>query len=263
MRTFLIAALLVIAAPAAAQDWAVDRLDESPRHHEWAEVDYDGRTVHSFVTYPERDEAVPAVVVIHENRGLTDWVRLFADRLAAEGYITIAPDLLSGFDEAHDRTSDFESSDAARSAIYELEGAQVIADLHAIRDHVAGLSASTGTVSVAGFCWGGSRSFEFATYSDEIAAAFVFYGTPPDDERLSEISTPVYGFYGESDERVNATIEPTAETMSELGLAYEYEIYDGVGHAFMRQGADPDADQTARQAREAAFDRLTNLLGSL
>lgn len=250
-------------APAAAQDWALEELERSPRHHEWAAVNYDGRTVHSFLTYPEVEEDAPAVIVIHENRGLTDWVRLFADRLAAEGYITIAPDLLSGFDEEHERTSDFASSDAARSAIYELDGEQVITDLQAVRSYVAELPAATGTVSVAGFCWGGSRSFEFATHSDEIAAGFVFYGTPPDEERLAEIGAPIYGFYGENDQRVNATIEPTVAAMEELGNTYEYEIYDGVGHAFMRQGAAPDADETARSAREAAFERLLDLLESL
>lgn len=264
MRTFLtLLAVAFLVFPVSAQDWAIEELEDSPRHHEWAEVSYDGRTVHSFLTYPEVEGDAPAVIVIHENRGLTDWVRLFADRLAAEGYITIAPDLLSGFDGEHERTSDFASSDAARDAIYALDGEQVIADLQAVRSYVAELPAATGTVSVAGFCWGGSRSFELATYSDEIAAAFVFYGTPPDEERLAEIDVPVYGFYAENDQRVNATIDPTADAMEELGNPYDYEIYDGVGHAFMRQAAAPDADDTARSAREAAFERLLGLLESL
>src|SRR6056297_4128942 len=106
-------AFLFASQAVSAQDYALQQLEESPRHHEWVEVTDGDRTIHNFVVYPEVSENAMAVIVIHENRGLTDWVRSFADQLAAEGYIAIAPDLLSGFDENHERTSDFETSDAA------------------------------------------------------------------------------------------------------------------------------------------------------
>ncbi|MDZ7718754.1 MAG: dienelactone hydrolase family protein [Balneolaceae bacterium] len=90
-----------------AQDYAMEQLENSPRHHEWVDVEYDGRTVHSFVAYPETNEETPAVIVIHENRGLNDWARSFTDQVAKAGYIAIAPDLLSGFSDEYERTTDF------------------------------------------------------------------------------------------------------------------------------------------------------------
>jgi carboxymethylenebutenolidase len=247
-----------------AQDFAVRSLEDSPRHHEWVEVPSEGRTVHSFVAHPETDEPTPAVVVIHENRGLTDWVRSFADRLAGEGYLAIAPDLLSEFDPEHERTVDFATSDAARAAIYELDPEQVTSDLHAVRDYAAELPSTTGAVAVMGFCWGGSTTFRFATRSSDISAALVFYGTAPDDlEALRSISAPVHGFYAENDERVNATIPETESRMERFGKSYDVEVYEGVGHAFMRAGADPGASAPARAANDAAFRRVLQILAEL
>ena len=97
MRTLGIAAAAALATvTASAQDWAVKKLEASPRHQEWAQVKSGERTVHAFVVFPESKSKSTVVIVIHENRGLTDWVRTVADRLASEGYIAIAPDLLSG-----------------------------------------------------------------------------------------------------------------------------------------------------------------------
>lgn len=260
----LIAPLLALSA-AAQQSPAAEGLESSPRHHEWVDVPAgDGRTVRSFVAYPEAEADVPAVVVIHENRGLTDWVRSFADDLAGAGYLAVAPDLLSGFDAEHPHTGAFESSDAARQAIYELDPEQVTADLQAIREYAAGLPGSNGTTAVAGFCWGGSQTFRFATHSEDVAAAFVFYGTAPDDpQRIAAISAPVYGFYGQTDQRVNATISRTQKAMAAFGKTYDPVIYDGVGHAFMRRASQPDAPPEAQKARDAAFERLTDLLAGL
>lgn len=264
-RTVLILCLALYALPLCAQEYAVERLENSPRHHEWVEVSADdGRSIHSFVAYPENAEDALAVVVIHENRGLTDWVRSFADRLAGAGYLAIAPDLLSGFDDAYRRTSDFESSDAARDALYELDPEQVISDLHAVQDYIAEASASNGQTVVAGFCWGGAQAFRFATHAPDLAAALVFYGSPPEDEeRIRNIAAPVYGFYGENDQRINATIPDTETRMAEHGNTYAYEIYDDAGHAFMRRGDDPDDDPEQRQARDAAWTRVTDILADI
>lgn len=266
VKAFLLAACLSFTVfPSAAQDFALEQLEESPRHHEWVTVSTpDGRNVHSFVAYPEREESTPAVIVIHENRGLTDWVRSAADQVAAAGYLAIAPDLLSEFDAEHERTSDFESSDAARSAIYDLDNEQVIRDLQAVQEHVAEMPASTGTTAVMGFCWGGSQTFRFATYASDLSAALVFYGTGPEDEaRIQNVSAPVYGFYGETDERVNSTIPRTEELMETHGKTYEYEIYDDAGHAFMRRGDDPDGGAEHQKARDAAWDRVERILSDL
>lgn len=265
MRLIVSLMLLLAGLQAEARDPAQSRLDDSPRHHEWIEVQAEpDRVVHAFVAYPETDADARAVIVIHENRGLTDWVRSFADRLAEAGYVAVAPDLLSGFDAERDRTADFASSDAARSAIYELDGARVLEDLEAVRAHVETMPGVRGEPAVAGFCWGGSQAFRYATAADDIAAALVFYGTAPEeDEAIAGISAPVYGFYGADDQRVNATIPATEARMDRHGKSYDYEIYEGAGHAFMRRGADPEADAGAREAREKAWDRLERILDGL
>lgn len=247
-----------------AQDFALEQLENSPRHHEWVQVEYDGRQVHSFVAYPETSEDVPVMIVIHENRGLTDWVRSFADQVAEAGYIAIAPDLLSGFDENHERTSDFESSDAARDALYQLDPDQVTGDLMAVQEYASSLSATNGQIVVGGFCWGGSQTFRYATNADGLEAALVFYGSPPsDEEAYANISAPVYGFYGEDDQRINSTIPEAEELMEEHNNTYDYVIYDGAGHAYMRSGDDPDGSEANIAARDQSWDRLKEIFSNL
>lgn len=258
---FLTAFLFTVAL--FGQDFALEQLEKSPRHHEWVGVEYEGRTVHSFVTYPQRSDDAPAVIVIHENRGLTDWVRSFSDRLAGEGYLVIAPDLLSEFDAEHAKTSSFGSSDAARNAIYQLEADQITSDLHAVYEYMKSEPASTGEVYVMGFCWGGSQTFRYATNNPNIQGSLVFYGTAPEDpQAIGKIGAPVYGFYGGNDQRVNSTIEKTETLMKEAGKTYRYQIYPGAGHAYMRRGADPEGSQENKQARENSWQRMLQILES-
>ncbi len=240
------------------------RLNESPRHHEWVDVKNGEKTIHTWVVYPERSDSAPAVLVIHENRGLNDWARSLADQVAEAGYIAVAPDLLSGFSEEFDRTSDFADDDAARDALYELDPAQVQSDLKVVAEYAKSIEASNGKLATAGFCWGGAQSFEFASQSDQADAVMVFYGTSPEDVTAYEsIQAPVYGFYGGADERVNATIDRAQQAMSSLNKPYEVEIYDGAGHAFMRSGETPDGDPANRAARQAAFERMKEVLSGL
>jgi carboxymethylenebutenolidase len=244
-----------------AQDFALKRLEESPRHHEWVQVKYENRVVHAFLVFPEKKEKTPAVIVIHENRGLTDWVRGLADQLAEAGFIAIAPDLLSGTGPDGGKTSDFANSDAAREGIYKLKPEQVTADLKAVYDHVAKLPASNGKVAVSGFCWGGSQTFRFATNHPKLAAAFVFYGTGPSDpEAIARIACPVYGFYGGDDARVNATIPKSTELMKSAGKFYDPVTYEGARHAFMRRGEAPNAAEANKKARDEALSRFLGLL---
>jgi carboxymethylenebutenolidase len=261
MKVFL-NALLLVTFPVAvqAQDWARESLSKSPRHHEWVQVKHDDRVVHAFVAYPEVKKKSPAVVLIHENQGLTDWVRSVADQLAAAGYVAIAPDLLSGT-QGKEKTSDFENADAARKAISQLNMNQVTADLNAVTDFVKKLPAASGKVAVAGFCWGGARTFAFAKARPDISAAFVFYGTGPED--VSGIKGPVFGFYGENDARVNATIQASAQQMKDAKLRFEPVIYKGAGHGFMRTGEDPNGGADDKQARKDAWARWLKLLKSM
>jgi len=264
MSILALAACLLFAGTAAAQDWAKARLEKSPRHQEWVAVKAGDRTVQSFIVYPEVSHKATAVVLIHEIFGLTDWVRGVADQLAEAGAIAIAPDLLSGAAPAGGRTRDFPSGDAAREALSKLPPDQVNADLNAVADHVSRLPASTGKVAVAGFCWGGAQSFRLATNRPSLAAAFVFYGTAPQDkEALGRIACPVYGFYGGDDARVNETLPATTEALKQLGKSYEPVIYDGAGHGFMRAGEEPGASAANRKAREEAWKRWKELLKKL
>lgn len=236
-------------------------LSESPRHHEWVSLSSGNRELEAFVAYPETNQKAKAVMVIHENRGLNDWARLFADKLASQGYLVIAPDLISNTIEGKKRTTDFENSDAARDAIYKLKEEQVLADLDAAYTYIKNDPASTGEVAVVGFCWGGSQSFKYATHNSNIASAHVFYGTAPKDAKVfSEISAPVYAYYGENDNRVNATIAETEKMMADAGKQYEYEVYENAGHAFMRNGHQANAEEGNKKAHDAAWKRLLQLL---
>jgi len=256
-----VSVLLLLSALGFAQDAAMQRLENSPRHHEWVAVKYGDRTVHAFLVYPEVSGKAPAVVVIHENRGLTDWVRSVADQLAEAGYIVIAPDLLSGMAPGGGKTSDFPDEDAAREGIYNLTPDQVTADLNAVADYVAKLPAASGKVAVAGFCWGGTQTFRFATNRADLAAAFVFYGTGPDSkDAIAKIQCPVYGFYGGDDARVGATVPKSAELMKEVGKTYEPVTYEGAGHGFMRSGEEPNASEPNRKARDEGWLRWKTLL---
>lgn len=241
-----------------------DRLQNSPRHHEWVEVQNGDRVVHTWVVYPERSNKAPAVLVIHENKGLNDWARSLADQIAEAGYIAVAPDLLSGFSEEQNRTSDFTDDTAARDALYTLDPAQVQSDLEAVAAYAKSIEASNGKLATAGFCWGGAQSFAFATQSDAADAVLVFYGTSPEDTKVYDnISAPVFGFYGGNDERVNATIDRAKEAMSSQGKDFAVEIYDGAGHAFMRSGEDPNGDSANVVARNAAWERMQSILSTL
>ena len=245
----------------SGQSHVTERLISSPRHHEWVQVKSEGRDVHSFVAYPELEEKALAVVVIHENRGLSDWVRGVADQLAEAGYIAIAPDLLSGKAPEGGNTSDFANSDEARKAIYELNEEHVSADLKAVADYIRTVPAANGKVAVAGFCWGGSQTFTAATTMQDIEAAFVFYGRGPlEAGPIERIEAPVYAFYGGSDARVNATIPDTKTLMEAAGKLYEYEIYEGAGHGFMRSGEDPTGSAENQKARQESWARWLSIL---
>jgi len=258
------AALCLLTNLAPAQDWAKNRLEKSPRHLEWVKIKQGDRQVSAFVAYPEIKEKATAVVIIHEIFGLSDWVRGVADQLAEAGYLAIAPDLLSGSAPGGGGTAELGSGDAVRKAISDLPPDQVTKDLKAAVDFVKQLPAANGKVAVAGFCWGGSQTFRFATNQKDLQAAFVFYGSGPEKaEDIQRIQAPIYGFYGENDARVNATIQKSRDLMKAAGKAYEPTIYPGAGHGFMRAGEAPDASEPNKKARNEAWERLKSELKKL
>ena len=261
MKT-LFALLLLPAAVACGQSAAVTfRLANSPRHREWVTVNSGSREVSCFITYPEVADRAPAVLVIHEIFGLSDWARSVTDQLAAHGYIAIAPDLLSGAGPNGGGTAEFPGVDAVVKAISKLPPDQITADLNAVAGYVAELPACNGAVSVAGFCWGGGQAFRYATNNPRLKAAFVFYGPgPADPGDLARIRCPVYGFYAGNDARVSSTVPGTTTLMRTAGKTYEPVVYDGAGHGFMRAGEDDQPAPANRQAMTAGWQRWLELL---
>jgi carboxymethylenebutenolidase len=242
------------------QDWAKARLDKSPRHLEWVKVKQGSREVNCFVAYPEVKDKAPAVIVIHEIFGLTDWVRGVADQLAEAGYVAIAPDLLSGSAPNGGGTAELGGNDGVRKAITSLPPDQVTADLNAVAEYVKQLPACNGKIAVAGFCWGGGQAFRYATNNKDLKGSFVFYGPPPEKQALEKIACPVYGFYAGNDARITSTVPQTSDAMKQAGKTYETVTYDGAGHGFMRAGEAPDASAPNQQARNQAWTRLRELL---
>ncbi len=252
--------LVLFCAPIlSAQEWARAKVDQSPRHREWVSVKYDGRSVETFVVYPEVSNKRPVVLIIHEIFGMTDWVQDLADQVAAAGYIAVAPDLLSGMAPNGGRSSGFPPGKAVE-AVSHLNPDQITADLNAVADYALKIPSANGKLYVAGFCWGGGQSFRFATNRSDLSAAFVFYGPPPPADAMARINAPVYGFYGGNDERIGATIPTTRENMKAAGKVYEPVIYRGAGHGFMRAGEAPDANAANRKARNEAWARWKRIL---
>ncbi len=244
-----------------AQDWAKATLAKSPRHLEWVTVKHDKRELNCYVAYPEIKDKATVVIVIHEIFGLTDWIKAVTDQLAAEGYIAIAPDLLSGAAPGGGGTADLPGEEAVRKAISTLPPEQITADLNAVAKYATEIPAANGKIAVGGFCWGGTQTFRYATNNKDIKSAFVFYGSGPDEKKeIARIACPVYGFYAANDARITATLPKTKELMKAEGKTYEPVVYDGAGHGFMRAGQAPDASAANKAAREAAWKRWLELL---
>jgi carboxymethylenebutenolidase len=237
MRSLVALCLLVAATAHAAapslppsEETAKARLDSSPRHGEMASVDVGGTPVRTWVVYPERSEKAPVVIVIHEIFGLTDWVRAVADQLAADGFIAVAPDLLSGKGANGGGTETYPSRDAAVQAVSALPHDEVMTRLDAVRAWALKLPAANGTSTSVGFCWGGGQSFAYALHQADLNAAVVYYGPAPDP--LSGGKAPIIGLYGGDDARVDATIEPAKTALG--SERFESHVFEGAGHGFLR-----------------------------
>jgi len=241
---------------------AVATLNKSPRHGEWIDIKVPGKDVplKSWIVYPERPDKAPVVLIIHEIFGETDWVRGVADQLAADGFIAIAPDMLSGHGPNGGGSDSLGGQQAVMAKIREVKSPEVIADLNATREYGLKLSAASGKVGVVGFCWGGGNSFAYAAAQPELGAAVVYYGVPAQD--LSAVKCPVAGFYGGSDIHITPTVQPTKVAMDKLGKTYEVHVFDGAGHGFLRQqtGQNGANQKAADQAWPATIAFLKDHL---
>jgi carboxymethylenebutenolidase len=241
MSRIALALLVALVAPAIhAQDWAKARLEKSPRHREQVVVKHDGRAVATLVVYPETKDKKPVVLLIHDSAGVTDWFRGFADQVAAMGYVALAPEL---------------SSDTGLPV-----EKQVTGDLNAVADYGTKLSASNGTLFVAGIGSGGTLSVLFAADRPDVAAALVFCGDSPGKDSIARVKATIFGFYAANDERVNSTVPPAQAAAKAAGVVFEAVTYDGVGPGFMQSGDAPDAKPADKLARGYALERMKSVL---
>jgi carboxymethylenebutenolidase len=206
--------------------------DSVTTHGEWVYLKRGRDSIRAYVAYPERKTKAPAVIIIHEIFGLTDWEPKVADRLAKEGFVAILPDLLSS---KHGKSPT--DPDAGRKLIGELEPDRITADLDAVYAYVNGLPAvAKDQIGTIGFCWGGAQSFRYATNNPKLRAAVVAYGSAPDTADLKKIHAPVLGIYGENDERINADLPLVSAAMQSAGKTFTSEVYPGTGHGFLKPG---------------------------
>ncbi len=232
----------------ADEQHAKDRLASSARHGEFVKVNVGGTPVNVWVVRPAGSGKAPVVVVIQEIFGLSDWIRAVADQLAAEGFIAVAPDLLSGHGPNGGGTEAFATRDDVTKAVGQLSQDEIMARLDAAREYGLKLPSSNGKSATVGFCFGGSTSFAYAVHQPQLNAAVVYYGSAPRDPSapqgefkpaatLANIKAPVLGLYGGADNRIDATIPATEAKMKELGKTYEPNVFEGAGRGFLRAQA--------------------------
>lgn len=246
----------------AGEATVAERLAHSPRHGEWVTIAAGSPdSLHAYVVYPERSTRAPVVVVVHEIFGLSTWVRGVADQLAAEGYIAIAPDLLTG---KGTRQGDTLSFDEARRLIAGLQPAEVQRDLQAAARYAMALPAALPRYGIVGFCWGGGISFAHAVESPQgLGAAVVYYGTSPATSALTRVRVPVLGLYGGNDARVDATIPPADSAMKAMGKSYDPHVFRGAGHGFLRaQEVSPANLDASREAWPLTISFFRSHLGA-
>ena len=244
--------------PAGEAD-AKAALEKSSRHGELVDVKMaSGAPVKTWIVYPERKDKAGVVIVIHEIFGLSDWIRAVADQLARDGFIAVAPDLISGHGPGGGGTDSAASRDDVVKLIRELTPEEVTARLNAVREWAIKLPAANGKSATIGFCWGGGKSFAYAADQPSLNAAVVYYGVSPDAQALAKIKAPVLGLYGGDDARVDATIPPAEAEMKKLGKTYEPHLYEGAGHGFLRAQAERNGANL--KATQQAWPRMISFL---
>jgi carboxymethylenebutenolidase len=240
-------------APSATS--AQQQLSSSSRHGEWVIVKTSATdSVRAWLVYPERRSKAPVVVVVHEIYGLSNWVRSVADQLAADGFIAIAPDLLTMKNVPNEANGEPERQ-AATTAIRTLDPTAYQRDIRKAAEFAMNLPAATKKYGVVGYCWGGSAVINHAIFYPDVNAVVSYYGTTPASSdqmkaRISQIKAPILGLYGENDARVNATIAPMDSAAKANSITYQHHIFAGAGHGFLRaqDGANGANLEASRQA---------------
>jgi carboxymethylenebutenolidase len=244
----------------ASEESAKMVLEKSPRHGEFIDIEYEGsqHPIRTWIVYPERKDKAPVVIAIHEIFGLSDWIRAVADQFAKEGFIAVAPDLISGMGPGGGGTESVTSRDSVVQLIRGLTPEETYKRLNAVREYAMKIPAATEKMATVGYCWGGGRSFGYACVQPGFSAAVVYYGTSPDSSDLVNLQVPVLGLYGGDDARVTATIQPAVAVLKKLNRVYEYEVYEGAGHGFLR--AQSGRNGANLRATEKAWPQMLEFL---
>ncbi len=219
------------------------------------------------------------LVLVHEIWGLVEHIKTVADRFAAEGYLVLAPDLLSGVgvppeigQELQNLT--FHADEAERTRAQPLmreklapsrspEYAQwAVAALEAVVDALAAEPGVNGRIAVTGFCFGGSYSFALAAADRRIRAAVPFYGQPLENSELAELSCPILAFYGDEDARLMESLPRVTAAMADAGAEFTPKVYAGARHAFFNDSNPATYDKdAAADAWTRTLDFLARSLG--
>lgn len=223
-------------------------LETSPRHAEWVDIRMaDGTSIKSWVVYPESKSKTGVVIVIHENRGLNDWARAVADQLAEDGFIAIAPDMLSAMGPGGGNTDSIQG-DQVSAVLGTLTNDEANRRIDAVRTYAIQIPAANGRVGIVGFCWGGGRVFQYAVHQPAINAAVVYYGpAPADPVLLDRVAAPMLGLFGEDDARVNTTVNAALQILNKDTRRLAAHMFPGAGHGFLRQQFGREANLKAAE----------------
>jgi carboxymethylenebutenolidase len=268
MISSVLAAAALSAVPVSAQTalpasgaQAAERLAASTRRAEWAVVRAGQDSVRAWVVYPaETRENTPVVVAVHDNQGMSIWIRAVADQLAADGFIAIAPDLLTMLDVPRGPEGDSDR-EGVRAAIGRVDQAMRDRYIQAVGEWGTKLPGASSKYGIVGFCWGGSTVFAHAVAAPQsLGAVVVYYGGSPAAEALATVQAPILGLYGEDDARVNSTVPPAAAALESAGKTFEAHTFAGAGHGFTRgqegrEGANAEAVKQAWPLTVAWFKK--------
>ncbi|HEX5079751.1 MAG TPA: dienelactone hydrolase family protein [Geminicoccaceae bacterium] len=202
-----------------------------------------GGDVRGYLARPaDASGPLSGVVVIHENRGLNPHIEDVARRVALEGFVALAPDLLSPAGGTPD------DEDQAREMIGALDAAQTVQNADAAVAFLTANEATNGKVGVVGFCWGGGVANQVAVSAPEhLGAVVAYYGRQPAAEDVAKIKAPLLLHYAGLDERINAGIPAYEEALKANGVEHTIYVYDGVNHAFNNDTSEARYDQTAAE----------------
>jgi carboxymethylenebutenolidase len=200
---------------------------------EWVDIPLGNVKLHTRVTYPRTGGKSGLVVLMQHGPGLDDSMLAYADQLALDGFIAIAPDLHSGLGPNGGNFNSFRFTDDVMKATARLTPEDMMARYRAAREYGLKLSESNGKSAALGFCMGGTNVYRFAAEVQQLNAGVVFYGGGIDSGGLARINAPLIGFFGEDDARLTSTVPNTAAEMKRLGKSFEYYIYPHATHGFL------------------------------